>query len=158
MDWIERRRSLREVAPLQAVRRFVGGFYLTMGGVNAGIVFADPTTYAHFADQSALPFVVRTWSEVVMSAPAFWGLLLAVGEIVLGVLLLRGGRGARFGWAGVLVFHALLMLFGPGIWVWCLPVLAVLSPLAWAEWPVLDREDEARSARKQPLRIGRGRE
>ena len=137
------RRSPQGTARLYTVRRFVGGFYLTMGGINAGIVFADPTTYTRFADGSFLPFVTRMWSDVVMSAPTFWGLLLAVGEIALGVLLLRGRRGARVGWAGVLVFHLLLMLFGLGIWLWCLPVLAVLSPVAWAEWPTLVAEDSA---------------
>ena len=84
----------------RGIRRFVGGFYLTMGGINAGIVFADPQTYQHFADTAYLDFVTQQWNDVVMANPSFWGLLLAAGEIVLGALLLHGGPAARVGWVG----------------------------------------------------------
>jgi len=127
-------------ALLRTTRRFVGGFYLTMAGINAGIVFADPETFRHFADDSYLWFVTRLWGDIVMAHPSFWGMLLAAGEIVLGVLLLHGGRAARVGWVGVLLFHVLLMLFGLGIWLWSLPVLAVLIPVVRADWPNLVRE------------------
>jgi hypothetical protein len=65
-----------------------------------------------------------------MAHPAVYGLLLAAGETSLGILLLVGGRFATVGWAGVIVFHVLLMLFGYGTWLWCLPALAVLVHLA----------------------------
>ena len=47
----------RDVAPrgresASVVRRAVGCFYLVMGGINAGIVAADPETYRTFADGS----------------------------------------------------------------------------------------------------------
>jgi hypothetical protein len=125
------------LARARKVRRFVGGFYLTMGGINAGIVFADPQTYQHFADGAYLGFVTEQWQAIVMADPALWGLLLAFGEICLGTLLLQGGRAVRIGWVGVLSFHVLLMLFGPGIWLWCIPVLVVLVPACRADWPQL---------------------
>ena len=121
------------------VRRFVGCFYLTMAGINAGIVFADAGSYRHFADDSYLPFVTRMWQDIVMAHPAAWGLLLAGGEIVLGALLLHGGRAAQAGWLGVIAFHLLLMTFGFGIWLWSVPVLALLIPAARADWPALSR-------------------
>jgi len=108
----------------------VGGFYLSMGGVHLGLVAADPQTYRHFADAGLFAFVRDGWHDVFMSAPATFGLVLALGETVLGVLLLLGGRFATVGWAGVIVFHLLLMLFGFGIWLWCLPALALLITLA----------------------------
>lgn len=120
-----------------AVRRFVGGFYLVMGGINAGIALADAETYRTFADGSFWPFVAEAWHEVVMAHPVHWILLLAAGEVVLGLLLLRGGPAARAGWAGVLVFHVLLMSFGFGFWLWSVPVLAALVPAARADWPAL---------------------
>ena len=129
-----------------AVRRFVGGFYLVMAGLNAGVVLTDPTAYESFADGAALPFVVHAWADIVMSAPTFWIMLLAAGELVLGVLLLRGGLGARVGWVGVLLFHVLLMLFGPGTWLWCLPVLAMLTPIARADWAALGATEEPGTA------------
>ena len=124
----------------EKARGFVGGFYLTMAGVNAGIVFADPESYRHFADGAHLDFVNRGWNEIVMTNPSFWVLLLAAGELTLGALLLSGGRAARIGWLGVIVFHVLLMLFGPGIWLWCVPALAALIPAVRADWPLLTKE------------------
>jgi hypothetical protein len=105
-----------------------------MGGINAGIVAADPETYRTFADGAYWSFVTTTWHEVVMAEPHVWFLLLAAGEIVLGLLLLHGGSAARLGWAGVIGFHVLLMSFGFGIWLWCLPALAFLVPAARADW------------------------
>ena len=127
----------RRATRARTIRRFVGGFYLIMGGINAGIVFADPQTYQHFADDAYLDFVTQQWNELVMANPSFWGLLLAAGEILLGILLLQGGPWVRIGWVGVIAFHGLLMLFGLGIWLWCIPVLAVLVPAARADWPQL---------------------
>ncbi|QBR94570.1 hypothetical protein EXE57_17530 [Nocardioides euryhalodurans] len=101
-----------------------------MAGVHLGIVAVDPTTYDGFADHALLGFVQTGWAEVVMAAPAVWGLLLMAGEITLGVLLLLGGRPALVGWAAVIVFHLLLMLFGWWVWLWSVPALAVLVPLA----------------------------
>jgi hypothetical protein len=118
-------------------RRVVGGFYLVMGGINAGIVAGDPQTYRPFADHSFWPFVTATWHDVVMARPTVWFLLLAAGEVVLGMLLLRGGPAARVGWVGVIAFHVLLVTFGFGIWLWSLPALALLVPAAVADWPAL---------------------
>jgi len=134
------------------IRRFVGGFYLTMAGINAGIVFADPQTYQHFADGAHLDFVTQGWNDIVMANPSFWGLLLAAGELVLGTLLLHGGPTARIGWVGVLVFHVLLMFFGPAIWLWCFPVLAVLVAAARADWPQLADVKPAEGHHVQPAR------
>jgi len=121
----------------ELARTVVGGFYLSMGGVHLGIVAADPRFYGPFADRALLPFVRDGWADIFMAAPVFWGLCLVAGETTLGILLLIGGRAAKLGWAGVIAFHALLMLFGWGIWVWCLPALAVLVPLAIRDWPHL---------------------
>jgi len=86
--------------------------------------------YRHFADHGLFPFVRDGWQRVVMAEPAVWGLLLMVGELILGILLLVGGRAARWGWAGVIGFHVLLMLFGFGFWLWSIPTLGLLLFLA----------------------------
>ena len=108
----------------------VGGFYLSMGGVHLGLSSRRSRD---------LPALRRCWSvrvrsrwlaEHLMAYPTAFGLLLAAGEAVLGILLLLGGRAATYGWAGVVGFHLLLMLFGFGIWLWCIPALAVLIHLA----------------------------
>lgn len=111
-------------------REVVGGFYLMMAGVHLGLVAADPGVYEHFADDGLFGFVRDGWRDIVMADPGVWGLLLMTGELALGVLLLVGGRAAPFGWAGVIAFHVLLMLFGLGIWLWCVPALCALAVLA----------------------------
>ena len=128
------------------VRRFVGGFYLMTAGINAGIAFADAQAYRHFADAAYLPLVTRMWHEIVMARPAVWGLLLAGGELVLGILLLSHGRSVQTGWVGVIAFHVLLMAFGFGIWLWSLPVLLLLVPAARADWPALRLEARKRQS------------
>ncbi|WP_341927955.1 hypothetical protein [Nocardioides psychrotolerans] len=111
-------------------RHVVGAFFLVMGGVHLGIVAADPQFYDGFATGGLFPFVREGWDHVVMARPAVYGLLLMAGEVTLGTALLLGGRTARFGWAGVILFHVLLMLFGWGVWLWSVPALAILVPLA----------------------------
>lgn len=136
------------------VRRFVGGFYLVMGGINAGIVAADPQTYRPFADDAYWSFVTDAWRDIVMTRPTPWFLLLAAGEVVLGLLLLRGGPVAKVGWAGVIAFHVLLMAFGFGIWMWTLPALALLVPAAVADWPALGaRSTQPALAAAPPPRV-----
>jgi hypothetical protein len=111
-------------------RKAVGGFFLFTGAIHLVLVTVDPQLYGGFADQGLFPFVRDGWEQIVMAAPAVYGLLLMTGEIAMGMALLIGGRAARFGWVGVIAFHVLLLPFGWGIWFWAVPALAVLVPLA----------------------------
>lgn len=112
-------------------RKAIGGLYLFCGGLNAGLVLADPEVYRDFAASSYLPFVRDGWDEVVMAHPTAWILLLALGEAAIGSLLLSSSaRLVRVGWTAVIGFHLLLMLFGFGFWIWCVPALVAVVPLA----------------------------
>jgi hypothetical protein len=111
-------------------RVVVGGFFLVMGGVHLGLVSADPEIYGPFADHALFGFVRSGWHDIVMSAPAVYGLLLMAGEVLAGALLLAGGRPAQIGWYAVIVFHVLLMLFGWWVWAWSIPALVILVALA----------------------------
>ena len=111
-------------------RKIVGGFFLVMGGVHLGLVAADADVYRHFADDALFRFVADGWQEIVMARPELYGLLLMAGEIALGTMLLIGGRAAYVGWSGVIAFHVLLLVFGWGIWLWAIPALAVMVPMA----------------------------
>ena len=117
-------------------RTIVGGFYLTMGGVHLGLVSADAQVYRHFADQALLPYVRDLWHDVFMANPEAWGLAVMAGELLLGILLLSGGRAAVWGWYGVIAFHVALMVFGFGFWLWSAPALVLLVWLAHRD-PVL---------------------
>ncbi|MBM7515676.1 hypothetical protein [Nocardioides nitrophenolicus] len=114
-------------------RCVVGAFFLVTGGVHLGIVISDAEFYRPFADEALFPFVRDAWAEVFMARPELYGLLLMAGEIALGGCLLVGGRAARVGWAGVIAFHLLLVLFGWGFLFWVVPALGVLVPLAWRD-------------------------
>ena len=132
-------------------RRVVGGLFLWGGGVHVGILAADPSTYRGFADAALFGFVRDGWAEVFMAHPRAWAMALALAEMTAGILLLARGRAVLAGWAAVIVFHLLLMLFGFGFWLWCLPALATLSVLATAdraEWT------HALSRRGDPDRVG----
>ena len=60
--------------------------------------------------------------------------LLGGGEVLVGVALLSGRRWSMAGYIAVIAFHMALMLFGWGVWLWAVPVLAAVVPSArvWA--------------------------
>jgi hypothetical protein len=71
---------------------------------------------------------------VVMADPSVGGLVVAVGEALLGLLLLSADlRRRRVGWAGTIAFHVALMCFGWGFWMWCVPAVALLGRGAWQD-------------------------
>ena len=117
-------------------RKVIGGLFLVSAGIHIGLVSADVQVYRHFADGGLFPFVREGWQDIVMANPAVWCLLLAAGELLIGTLLMVGGRAARWGWGGAIGFHVLLMLFGFGFWLWSVPALVVLVVLARNDRPV----------------------
>ncbi len=115
----------------------VGWFFLWPSGIHVGIAAADPSIYQHFADAAVMVWGEHGWNEIFMANPRVWGLALSVGELTLGLLLLRGGQWAKIRWIGVIGFHVALVLFGFGFLIWPLPAVAVLVPAAWRDWPRL---------------------
>lgn len=111
-------------------RRAVGCFFLWTSGIHIGLVAADADVYRHFADHPVLSQFGRAWREVFMAHPSVWGLGLATGELLLGLLLLASSRLAGWGWAGVITFHVALLGFGWGLWIWAVPALMLLVPSA----------------------------
>ena len=128
-------RELRVGAPRR--RHFVGGLFLVTAGVHVGIVMADTDYYRSFADD-ALPWVHSAWQDVFLAAPTVWGLLVAAGELSLGLLLLGNRTASRLGWLGVIGFHVALTLFGWGFLFWTVPALAFLIPAARRDWRRLE--------------------
>ena len=109
-----------------AVRIAFGVIFLWASGVHVGIVSGDPGLYHDFADEAWMPGVVSAWRDIFMAHPAFWGLVVSVGEFAIGAALLQGGRIARYGLAGAVAFHVALMTFGFGFWIWAVPALVLL--------------------------------
>lgn len=111
-----------------------GAFYTGMAGVHLGIVSADPQMYAAFADASPWEWVRTAWAGVFMAHPVFWGLFAAGLEILLGALLLVGGRPARVGWVGVIGFQFALIPFAWQMLFWSIPAGLVLFLGARHDW------------------------
>lgn len=109
-----------------AVRIGFGVLFLWASGVHVGIVSGDPGLYHDVADGAWMPGILSAWREIFMAHPGFWGLMVAIGEFVIGSLLLSEGRVARFGVAGAVVFHLGLMTLGWGYWMWSVPALVLL--------------------------------
>jgi hypothetical protein len=111
---------------VRALRLAFGVTYVVGAGVHIGIVAADPGTYRPFAD-AALPPIRDAWTTVFMAAPAGWGLAVAAGEFVIGMLLLIGNRqAARAGVTAAIGFHVALLLFGWWAWFYAVPALGLL--------------------------------
>jgi hypothetical protein len=115
-----------------AVRIAFGVIFLWASGVHVGIVSGDPGLYHDFADGAWFPGVLTAWRDVFMAHPAFWGLLVSLGEFAIGAALLSGGRLAHYGLAGAVAFHLALMTFGWGFWIWSVPALVLLQARAAA--------------------------
>ncbi|HVQ89217.1 MAG TPA: hypothetical protein VMT88_13660 [Actinomycetes bacterium] len=122
----DRRGSRPANRRMLAACRAVGALFLVSAGIHIGIASAGPQTYRHFADQSPIPLVQNLWSDVFMAHPTAWGFAVAIGELVIGLLILSAGRWLQWGLAAAIGFHVALMLFGFGFWLWSLPMLAVL--------------------------------
>jgi len=135
--------------PVPTGTLLMGAFYASMGGVHLGITAADPETYAPFADAAVFTFVREGWADVFMANPAFWGFCMFLGETLIAVLLLVGGRPAKVGWVLVVAFQLLLMLFGFVVWFWTAFALAVVVPLMRHDWPLLTKAPEDR----RPLKL-----
>ena len=127
--------------PLSRFTKILGGFYLTMAGINIGLSIGDPQHYSGFAHAAHFDWVLQAWQSIFMSNPGMWAALLGVGEILIGTALLAGGRWALLGYAGVIAFHLALLLFGWGIWLWAVPVVAVVLPVSRAYMLALQRAE-----------------
>ena len=103
-----------------------------MAGINFGLAVGDPQTYDSFAQAAHFDWVSQAWQTAFMAQPAMWATLLGLGEVVLGIALLAGGRWSLLGYLGVIAFHLALLLFGWGVWLWAVPVLIVVGPVARA--------------------------
>lgn len=115
--------------------RYVGWFFLWTSGIHVGIAAAGPDLYRHFADGALVPGLTSLWRSVFMAHAGASGLVLALGEATLALLVLLGsGARRRIGWVGMITFHLALMCFGWGFWVWCVPALALLVRGAVHDW------------------------
>lgn len=113
-------------------RVVLGVFFLVMAvGVNLVFVLVSPEGFVRLGtDAPLVPLYEWFFRRVVAVAPAAFGLLAAAFEITVGVLMIRGGRGADAGLIGAIAFLAVISPLGP----WTLPNLIMAAALGVVLW------------------------
>ncbi|UKA67731.1 hypothetical protein LFT44_04765 [Arthrobacter sp. FW306-05-C] len=119
-----------------AARVFVGAFFILMAiGVNIVLSFAAPDQFVKLGTDNALiPFYAWVFQTFVAPAPQIVGILAAAGETAIELLILSGGRRARLGLVGAIIF--LIVITPLGVWTLPNPIFAAgLVRLLREEYP-----------------------
>lgn len=122
----------------RAARVFVGIFFIIMAiGVNVVLSIAAPDQFVKLGTDTALiPFYAWVFQTFVAPAPQAAGILAATGETAVGLLILSGGRRARLGLLGAIIFLIIITPLG----IWTLP-----NPIFAAGLVLLLRQDYPRN-------------
>lgn len=111
-----------------AGRIFLGCFFLVMAlAVNGTFILTDPQSYTGYLTGSWLPLYRDLTALTVARNPIPYGILLAVFEITMGILLLSKSPWVKYGLIGTMVFVAAL---GP-VSVMQIPWLGLLAGQAY---------------------------
>jgi hypothetical protein len=126
-------RSRRSPRAARVGQLAVAALFIGAGALVNAVFLATGETYAKFADGAYVPFVRNTWRTLVVpNHYAFISLLIAF-ELLVGVLMLIGGKRAQLGLAGAIAFHVGLLSFGWGFYLWSIPMIGALALLLRAE-------------------------
>lgn len=89
--------------------------------------------YVKFADTAHFAWVTQAWREVFVPNQVLFVSLLAAFELLVGVLVISGGRRTQVGLMAAIAFHLALWLFGGVQLVWTIVMLPFLLLLLRAE-------------------------
>ena len=94
-------------------RIFLGFFYLIMAlGVNTVLAFTNPQSIVKMGEGSLIEFYRTFFSNVVSLAPIPFILLVAIFEIIMGILILNKHIKVKLGLIGTTIFLCLITPFG----------------------------------------------
>jgi len=112
-----------------AGRIFLAIFFLVMAiGVNVVLVFVAPAQFVALGtDEALVPLYHWFFENVVAIAPPLFGLLAAAYELTIALMMLSGGRYAKWGLIGGIVF--LVGITPLGVWTLANPLLAAAMAL-----------------------------
>ncbi|MEX0874120.1 MAG: hypothetical protein WD646_05310 [Actinomycetota bacterium] len=116
--------------PAQIGRLFVAAVYLTGSFTHFVIALLSPQLYDDFGAWAPIttPAFRDIWTTMVLPNATALGLIVGAGELVIALLVMRGGSQARLGLAGAIAFHAVLAGFF-GIWPYAVPAIVGLAIL-----------------------------
>ena len=89
--------------------------------------------YVTFADTAHFDWVTDAWRAVFVPNQALFVALLAVFELIVGVLIISGGRRTQVGLIGAIAFHLALWLFGGIQLAWTLVMVPFMVLLLRGE-------------------------
>jgi hypothetical protein len=110
--------------PGRTLRYGIAAIYASGAVIHTGFALFRPGVYRPFADESPFGWVRDAWRDIFMAEPRMWALLLAAGELLIAILLLRR---AVLGYVVVVLFTLSLVLFGWGFLLWSGPFLAAVA-------------------------------
>lgn len=116
-----------------AGRIFLGLFFLVMAiGLNVVLVLVAPEQFVALGTDAPLTSTYPwLFENVVALAPPVFGLLVAAYEVTIALMMLFGGRYAKWGLIGGIVF--LLAITPLGVWTLANPVMALALALLQRE-------------------------
>ena len=89
--------------------------------------------YVAFADTAHFDWVTDAWRAVFVPNQALFVGLLAVFELIVGVLIISGGRRTQLGLMAAIAFHLALWLFGGIQLAWTIVMLPFMVLLLRGE-------------------------
>jgi len=94
-------------------RIFLGIFYLIMAiGINIVNAFTNPLSTVKMGEASIIDFYRIFFSNVVSQAPTLFILIVALFEIIMGLLILNKHQKVKLGLIGTSIFLFLIAPFG----------------------------------------------
>jgi len=94
-------------------RIFLGIFYLIMAiGINIVNAISNPQTTVQMGEASLFAFYRTFFTDVVTKAPVLFILLVALFEIIMGLLILNKHKKVKIGLIGTSIFLFLITPFG----------------------------------------------
>ena len=94
-------------------RIFLGLFYLVMAiGINIVNAIANPQSTVQMGEASLFAFYRTFFTDVVSTSPALFILLVALFEIMMGLLILNKHKKVKLGFIGTSIFLLLITPFG----------------------------------------------
>jgi hypothetical protein len=126
-------RVRRHPSSLRTGRAGVGVLFIAGGAAMNAFFVLRGDDYATFADGAYVAFVKHTWHTLVVPNHEAWISLLIAFELAVGVLAVLGGRRTQLAYVAAIAFHAALLSFGWGFYLWSLPMIAALTMLLRAE-------------------------
>jgi glucan phosphoethanolaminetransferase (alkaline phosphatase superfamily) len=94
-------------------RIFLGIFYLIMAiGINVVNAFTNPESTIQMGEASFFVLYRNFFSDVVSRAPVLFILMVALFEIIMGLLILNKNKNVKLGLIGTSIFLILITPFG----------------------------------------------